>query len=549
MPIGTGIPPIGYEPLTPNVGRYSYADGRTQVGPMIPELVNGLRAPSVAPPAVPAPAAPPPVARVAAPAAPPAPAGTRLASVTMQPGVDTSAQREQVGQASEREASAQEQLGRAQARSVEAEADTRAAAALQTFNQSQIDIENRERAASDAKTKVDTLLAEKDEKVDPRAAFKELGLGGAGVAVLAAGLVGALNAVANAKSAAAGQGQPFQSNGIVDAIKAHVNQSIESQRDAIANRREQRSNALAVERERWGSEKQAVQALEFRAQDAASRYYEAAAQKYRGTPLEANAVAAAEATRARAAQVQAEMIKDEAGTTQATYQRLQPKGPKSLASQLAEREAAQKIRQGHVSAAVALKMSPEDAEKFVDEKFPELAFVGRGETTEQRDQSNQQAFTSGENAKKAKTEAKDKATDQQRKAADARAAIDRFGEKAGLVFKNGSFMPGPGAFSPGALEKLGNVASLGTAPTPVEDYFDQAVESYGRFRSGGVIGPTERPDFQDQMGKGTTTRAQLASKLNAARAAIDQQLSEEQRAQAESRATIPYPEVQPQAAK
>lgn len=100
----------------------------------------------------------------------------------------------------------------------------------------------------------------------------------------------------------------------------------------------------------------------------------------------------------------------------------------------------------------------------------------------------------------------------QAKAQGAMVAIDNYGKAAGLIRgPDGKWRVGGGAFPPGALEKLNPFSD-----DKIKSMGDIAVEAYGRFRSGGVIGPAERVDFQDQMGLNTMTRAQLAAKLNAA---------------------------------
>lgn len=506
--------PIGYEPYGQGLARYRYDDGSTQLGPLIPDLVNGLKAPQLQTPPVPSPPSPTP----RAPGPPPleipkAPRGMGISNVTVQPGVDTSEQRAAVNKGGEEVAAAQVNLANAQADSLRAESDQKSAAAFGEANKVARDKEANDLAIKASAEKIDRLTNEKDAPVDPYAYGKELGIGGSFAAILAAGLVGALRAKA---------GQNTDVNPVVQAIHAKVQESIALQQDERANARADRGTRLAIERERWGDAKQAGVALELRGQQAANRYYEVAAEKNRGTPLGAQGELNAAATRARIGELSAQLKQDEHGKVSVTMARLQGKAPMTLAQQYAEQEAAMKIRQNMVSSATqfyAGKKTPEEIEKLVDETHPELAALGRGRTTEQRAADE-----------KAKTEGKDKATDQQRKAADARKAIETFATKAGLKLLNGSYVPGEGIVPPGTLEGLNPLAE-----TPVNDYLDQAVESYGRFRSGGVIGPTERPGFEKQLGKGTLTRTQLASKLNAARAAIDNQLSEGERVDAEQR--------------
>lgn len=104
----------------------------------------------------------------------------------------------------------------------------------------------------------------------------------------------------------------------------------------------------------------------------------------------------------------------------------------------------------------------------------------------------------------------------QGKAAGVQAALDRFGSSAGLKRgPDGKWRVGPGAFPPALLEKINPFSD-----DSIKSDFEAAVEAYGRMQSGGVIGAEERPAFREQLGESTTTRAQLAARLNAAETAI-----------------------------
>lgn len=118
-----------------------------------------------------------------------------------------------------------------------------------------------------------------------------------------------------------------------------------------------------------------------------------------------------------------------------------------------------------------------------------------------------------------------KSSAEQAKAADAKGAIEAHALANGLIRdpKTNQWVEGPGWMPPALGEGL-----LGGA-TPAHDAADAAVEAYGRFRSGGVIGPDERKDFGEQMGLNTRSRAQLASKLNAAEKTIGYQMTDLQR--------------------
>jgi len=124
-----------------------------------------------------------------------------------------------------------------------------------------------------------------------------------------------------------------------------------------------------------------------------------------------------------------------------------------------------------------------------------------------------------------------KMTEPQAKAADTRKSLDALGTKAGLVRNpsTGQWEEGEGIAPPAFWEGLKSTVTLGSTATPINDALEAAVEAYGRFRSGGVIGKDERPAFREQLGAHTFTRAQLAAKLNAAEGTISNQLSEEER--------------------
>lgn len=128
----------------------------------------------------------------------------------------------------------------------------------------------------------------------------------------------------------------------------------------------------------------------------------------------------------------------------------------------------------------------------------------------------------------------------QAKAESASRAVDVLAEKAGLIFnpETGKYEVGKGALPPALLEKINPFSSGEIAAAA-----DAAVEAFGRQQSGGVIDPIERPDFQRQLGADTTTREQLAARLNAARVNIDAKLKASDAAAREQQVKIPYQRV------
>lgn len=155
------------------------------------------------------------------------------------------------------------------------------------------------------------------------------------------------------------------------------------------------------------------------------------------------------------------------------------------------------------------------------------AMEERGYTKEQRAAalaSLNMPTASGKSAPLLSREDSDKAQSEKEALAEgAVVGINRLATKAGLKRnpKTGEWEAGEGLIAPAVAEKALSTATLGIAGTPIQDELDMAAEAYGRWRSGGVISDeSERPQFYEQMGKNTLTRAQLASKLNAAEASI-----------------------------
>jgi hypothetical protein len=100
----------------------------------------------------------------------------------------------------------------------------------------------------------------------------------------------------------------------------------------------------------------------------------------------------------------------------------------------------------------------------------------------------------------------------QAKAQGAQDALNAFGEKAGLMRDaNGKWVPGKGALPPALIERFNPFSN-----DEIKAHAEAAVEAYGRLQSGGVIGTEEREAFREQLGMGTSTREQLAQRLNAA---------------------------------
>lgn len=116
----------------------------------------------------------------------------------------------------------------------------------------------------------------------------------------------------------------------------------------------------------------------------------------------------------------------------------------------------------------------------------------------------------------AKASAGDKYSEAEGKAQSAQDAITEFGTAAGLVRgKDGKWAVGDGVVPPGFVESVNPFSSK-----PIRARLESAVEAYGRFQSGGVIGAQEREAFREQLGEKTGNRQELAERLNAAESTI-----------------------------
>lgn len=122
----------------------------------------------------------------------------------------------------------------------------------------------------------------------------------------------------------------------------------------------------------------------------------------------------------------------------------------------------------------------------------------------------------------AKKDQSAKYTESEGKAESASKSIANLATKAGLVRdpSTGKWTTGEGVLPPALVEKLAGLVTAGMATKPIQDALGAAAQSYGRFQSGGVIGPDEEVEFRRLLGEDTTTREQLASRLNAAEITI-----------------------------
>jgi hypothetical protein len=117
---------------------------------------------------------------------------------------------------------------------------------------------------------------------------------------------------------------------------------------------------------------------------------------------------------------------------------------------------------------------------------------------------------------KEKAAGSDKYSEAEGKAQSAQDALDAYAKASGLRRDpSGKWVPGDDTFDPRDVEKVNPLSDK-----PVRATLASAIEAYGRFQSGGVIGDEEREAFAEQLGRDAPTRAQLAARLNAAEGTI-----------------------------
>lgn len=188
-------------------------------------------------------------------------------------------------------------------------------------------------------------------------------------------------------------------------------------------------------------------------------------------------------------------------------------GVKSLEQQLKDQEAAQKLRQGKVTAAMDFGMNEAEANKFIDERFPELSALGRGKTTEQRSEA--------EKAQRAEAGKEDNAD--QAKAAGALAGAESYGKVMGLTRDPNTMEWRAGKDSKNPIAQ-GLREAIPFSSQRASKAKSVAIEGFGRLESGGVIGKEELSTFTDMVA-GATTAEQLAESLNAIEVIVRPRLS------------------------
>jgi hypothetical protein len=452
-----------------------------------PETLAQLNMPA---PAVAPPGPPPGPAPVAAPR------GMVEGQRTVVSGapVDTS----RYSAAAEGTAAATADVGKAAGQAIRDEAQAKIdglTALEQTQNQAVEQERAKAAAAAEGRAK---LLAQDPGKVNPTAFAEKLGIGGTLAAIAAAALVGALRAKA---------GMNPDENPVVSAVNAEVDRSIALQREAIAQKRADRSEGLAYYEKQFGDAQTAMRADVWAT---AEHKFTAMGEKHRGTPLEAQAMANAQSAREQKELHLAQLDQAGAARVQQTFTQKPVVKGSSREAQLAE---ALKLDQ-------ALEKSGYGREQRA-ELLGKMGFAPPSGKTEaelaREDKAANDPMGVG------------KIPGQRR--ADAKAAYESLGEvgrSVGLTRnKAGKWEGGIGATANvmaskarSAIESIpiaGDIAGVGMSAVAGANEFENAkqlaTENLGRLQSGGAITDKELPVFE-KLVAGAKTAADLADRLN-----------------------------------
>ena len=399
---------------------------------------------------------------------------------TLKPVMDRGTQR------AEGQAQAAINMGEEKARVGEQQAMTAATAAYGQQQQSQAEAEQARQRADIARQNQIAIAAQEDPSIDPDRFIKSMSTGQSIGTVILAAINGAFRGMT---------GQPGQ-NGVVDILERRIDQDLMSQKEQIASGRIRRGNMIAYFQQQGLSEEAAEKSAKAMAY-AQSEKLVAAELARQGAGM-ARAEGQALAEQIKAAREQAN---DELMLTLGT--------PRSSTTTV--RAPAATGGDGDII------MKAVQRDKVLEEQ---------GYTREQRAAIlAREGLAAPGGATAAERKGEGDLSEAQGKAQAAAESISAFAQAAGLVRDptTGKWKTGEGLVPPALLEKI-NPFSDNT----INSRFEAAVEAYGRMQSGGVIGDDERKAFREQLGEGTSTREQLAARLNAA----DTTLSSRQAARA-----------------
>jgi hypothetical protein len=317
------------------------------------------------------------------------------------------------------------------------------------------------------------VAAQEDPSIDPDRFIRGMSTGQSIGTVILAAIEGAFRGMT---------GQPGQS-GVLNILERRIDQDIAAQREQIASGRIRRGNMLAYFQQQGLDEAAAEKAAKAMALAQAEKL--TAAEIARQGAGMARAEGKALAEQIKAAREQAN---DELTLTLGT--------PRSTTTT---------VRAQPAAASGDPLMRALQLDKLLEEQ---------GYTREQRASMLDAAgIPAPGGATAAERKGEGDLSEPQGKAQAAAESIDAFAQAAGLVRdpSTGKWRSGEGIVPPALLEKI-NPFSDNT----IKSRFEAAVEAYGRMQSGGVIGDDERAAFREQLGGETTTREQLAARLNAA---------------------------------
>lgn len=388
---------------------------------------------------------------------------------TLQPVMDRGTAR------AESQAQAVTQMGEEKARIGEQQAMTAATAAYGQQQQSQAEADQARQRAEIARQNQIAIAAQEDPEIQPDRFIQNMSTGQSIGTIILAAIEGAFRGMS---------GQPGKS-GVLDILERRVDQDIMAQKEQIQSGRIRRGNMITYFQQQGMNEEAAEKA--------------------------AKAMAYAQGEK----MVQAEIARQGAGMAR-------PEA-KALAEQLkAAREQANDelvLTLGTPRSSTTTVRAPAgggDGDAIMKAVQRDKILEEQGYTREQRAAMLAReglAAPGGQTAAERAGTGKTDLSEAQGKAQAAVESIDSFAQAAGLVRDptTGKWKAGDGLVPPALLEKVNPFSD-----NAIKSRFEAAVEAYGRLQSGGVIGDDEREAFREQLGAGTSTRAQLAARLNAA---------------------------------
>lgn len=408
-------------------------------------------------------------------------------TTTTQSGIPMSALKPVMDRGTERgESAAQlaEQLGEEKARIGEQQAMTASTAAYGQMVTSQAEADQARQRAEIARQNQLAIAAQKDESIDPDRFVRSMSTGQSIGTVILAAIEGAFRGMT---------GQAGQS-GVLDILERRIDQDLMAQKEQIASGRIRRGNMIAYFQQQGMTEEAAEKAARAMAFAQFDRLTQSEIARQGAGMARPEGKALAEAIRARTEQENDQLM---------------------LANQPRSSTTIVRAPAGGGDGDIIMKAVQRD--KVLEEQ---------GYTREQRAAIlAREGLAAPGGATAAERKGEGDLSEAQGKAQAAAESINAFAQAAGLVRdpNTGKWKTGEGIVPPALLEKI-NPFSDNT----IKSRFEAAVEAYGRMQSGGVIGDDERKAFREQLGEGTSTREQLAARLNAA----DTTLSSRQAARA-----------------